>query len=320
LLLVPAGAAVNQGTRAGACSSTFEVVFVTDAELLRSSINDDGWRGVSVALRDQPCGHARLIISPRPSEYRRNLQLAADYQPGLVIAASFLLRDAVLEAAAANPRVQFVLVDPMVSTPGSSNLAVLSFREDQTAYLAGALAALVTKSGVVAGVYGPEGEPDKALRHAFERGAALIRQDVSVLGAYQPAAEPSPYTNPAWGSGQARAFIAQGADVIFGIGGSTGQGALRAAAEAGKGCIGAEPADASVSSCLLATASTAIELAVAAAVREAAAGRWSGGTHSLGLAEGMVRLTTRPSVPAEVVQRLAAIQQQLVSRTLSTGV
>jgi basic membrane protein A len=319
LLLVPAGAAVNHGTQGAACSSTFNLVFVTDAELLRSNVDEDGWRGVSAALQHEPCARARLVISPRPSEYRPNLERAANYQPDLVIGASLLLRDSVMETARAHPEIRFLLVDPVVTTPGAANLAVLAFREDQAAYLAGALAAMVTRSGIVAGVYGPEGEPDRIHRLAFEHGAAQVRRGLTVLGAYQPPTEPSPYTNPAWGAKQARAFIALGADVIFGIGGTTGEGALQAAAQSRTGCIGADPPEPASSACLLATTTTAIDRAVEAAVREAAAGHWRGGVHWLGLTDGMVGLKTGPSVPADIVQRLDQLREQLRSGAQSTG-
>src|SRR5207247_10621665 len=90
----------------------------------------------------------------------------------------------------------------------------------------------------VAGVYGPTGATDQSHRLGVEHGASYARPSVRVLCAYQPSSEGAPYANPEWGAEQARAFIAQGADVIFGAGGTTGQGALVAAAQAGRSGIG----------------------------------------------------------------------------------
>src|SRR5207247_9600608 len=128
------------------------------------------------------------------------------------MAARCRVADAVAGAARAKPWTRFVLVDPLVATPRLGNLAVLSFREDQAAYLAGALAGLLTRSGVVAGVYGPDGATDYVHRLGFEYGARYARPGVRVLGAYQPASEGAPYGNPGWGAAQARAFIAQDSD------------------------------------------------------------------------------------------------------------
>jgi hypothetical protein len=92
-----------------------------------------------------------------------------------------------------------------------------------------------------------------------------------VLGAYQPAADGLPYANPGWGAAQARAFVRQSADVIFGTGGSTGKGALRGAAQAGSSCIGADDPspDPAVSDCLLASAIKHVDRGVALIVARA---------------------------------------------------
>ena len=307
-------------TPAPSCAAEFRVAFITDVAGLRSTADADGWRGAGEAVRDKPCAHARLVVPARPSDYRRALQASADAHEELVIAASFLLTDDVLDAARANPQTRFVLVDPLVATPGLPNLAVLSFREDQAAYLAGALAGMVTQSGVIAGIYGPDGATDHAHRLGFEHGARYARPGVRVLGAYQPASEGAPYANPVWGGTQARMFIAQGADVIFGAGGTTGQGALMAAAQAGKSCIGTGANDTIAPGCLLTSTVKFIDRGVRTTVTEASAGRWSGGRHALGLAQMAVGLAPlRRPLPGDALRRLQAVTDLLAVGELTTG-
>src|SRR5207237_7539163 len=236
--------------RRPSCATTFRLAFVADVAGMRSSVDAAGWRGVSEAVATVACAHADLALPARPSEYRRTLQAYAGHD--LVIAGSFLLTEAVVETARANPATHFVLVDPIVMPPDIPNLAVLTFRSDQAAFLAGALAAIVTRTGVVAGVYGPDGAMDRSNRLGFERGARYVRPGVQVLGAYQPAGN-APYTDPAWGAGQAQAFISQHADVIFGAGGTTGQGALLGAAQSGVACINEDLVVTSNPSCVIAT-------------------------------------------------------------------
>ena len=302
------------------CSPEFRVAFITDVAGLRSIADADGWRGVGDAMRDRPCAEARLIVPSRPSEYRNALQTGADAHDDLVIAASFLLTDAVVDAARANQATHFVLVDPLVETPALRNLAVLSFREDQAAYLAGALAGMVTQSGVIAGIYGPDGATDHAHRLGFEHGARYVRPGVRVLGAYQPASEGAPYANPVWGGTQARMFIAQGADVIFGAGGTTGQGALMAAAQAGKSCIGTGANDTIAPGCLLTSTVKFIDRGVRTTVTEASAGRWSGGRHALGLAQMAVGLAPlRRPLLGDALRRLQAVTDLLAVGELTTG-
>jgi basic membrane lipoprotein Med (substrate-binding protein (PBP1-ABC) superfamily) len=273
----------------------FRVGFVADVAGLDSSADAAGWRGVRDGLRRITCAQAAVAVAMRPSDYRRLLQAYAGYD--LVIAGSFLLTDPVVDVARANPGTHFILVDPIVAPAPQANLAVLTFREDQAAFLAGALAGMVTRSGLIAGVYGPGGAPDQRNRSGFEHGAAYVMPGVRVLGAYQPAADGLPYANPGWGAAQARAFVRQGADVVFASGGSTGKGALRGAAQAGSRCIGGDDLspDPAVSDCLLASAIKHVERGVALMVADAAAGNWAGGIRTVGLAEGAVELGPCPS-------------------------
>jgi basic membrane protein A len=290
---------------------------VADVAGLRSSVDAAGWRGISEALGDISCGHADLALPARPSEYRRLLQAYAGYD--LVIAGSFLLTDPVLDVARANPATHFVLVDPIVMPPDVPNLAVLTFRSDQGAFLAGALAGIVTRTGVVAGIYGPQGAMDVTNRLGFEHGARYVRPGVRVLGAYQPA-DGTPYADPVWGADQARAFGNQHADVIFGAGGTTGQGALLGAAQSGVACINADIVASSDPGCLLASSMKFIDRGVRITVAGAIAGQWRSGVRSLGLAEGVVGLSpARHPLPPGQLEQLQNIAALLAAGKLTTG-
>jgi basic membrane protein A len=321
LLLVQAGASSNRAKpspNAGpVCTQIFRVGFVADVAGLDAAA---GWRGVRDSLRGLPCGRADVAVPNRPAQYRDLLQAYARYD--LVIAGSFLLTDAVVDAARANPATRFVLVDPIVAPVAPPNLAVLVFRDDQAAFLAGALAAMVSRTGVIAGVYGPFGAADQRHRSGFEHGAAYVRSGIRVLGAYQPAGDGLPYASPGWGAAQARAFVRQGADVIFGSGGSTGTGALRGAAQAGGRCIGDgdSATDPAVGDCLLASTIKHVDRGVALMMADAAAGHWAGGTRTLGLAEGAVELGLLPrQLPPEQLDELQAIVAKLAAGALATG-
>jgi len=324
LLLVQAGASgsrqalVPSPTATPSCTQTFRVAFVADVAGLESSVDAAGWRGVTEAVREISCGRAELALPGRPSEYRRMLQAYPGYD--LVIAGSFLLTDPVVDVARANPAMHFMLVDPIVMPPDVPNLAVLTFRSDQAAFLAGALAGMVTQTGVVAGVYGPQGPMDVSNRAGFEHGARYVRPGVRVLGAYQPAGG-TPYGDPVWGADQARAFSNQHADVIFGAGGTTGQGALRGAAQSGVGCIDAEIAASSDPGCLLASSMKFIDRGVQMTLADAIAGPWRSGLRSVGLAQGAVGLSLRasPRLTPEIQSRVQTIADLLVSVPLSTG-
>ena len=311
-------ALVPSPTATRACGRVFQVGFVADVAGLRSSVDAAGWRGLREAARQQPCLRAELALPSRPSEYRAVLQAYASHD--LVIAGSFLLTDPVVDVARANPATHFVLVDPIVTPPDVPNLAVLTFRADQGAFLAGALAAMVTRTGVIAGVYGPQGAMDRSNRVSFEHGARYVRPGVRVLGAYQ-AAGSAPYEDPVWGADQARAFTTDHADVIFGAGGNTGEGALLGAEQSRVFCINTDLAQSGGPGCLLASSLKLVDRAVQMTVADALAGQWRSGTQSLSLAQHAVGLSlgTNPVVTPEIRERLKTVTDLLAAGSLSTG-
>ncbi|HET9847154.1 MAG TPA: BMP family ABC transporter substrate-binding protein [Candidatus Dormibacteraeota bacterium] len=306
------------------CSSEFRVAVVTDVSGLRSLADAGAWQGVGSAAAQVRCLQPELITPSRPSDYRRSLQTAVDRHDSLVIGGSFLLSDAIVDAARSNPATRFALLDPLVAPPHLPNLVVLYFRRGQSAFMAGALGAMVTRTGVIAGVYGPNGSLDQENRQAFERGAHFVQADVQVLGAYQPSSAGAPYANPDWGNAQAREFIHGNADVIFGAGGSTGEGAAQAAAQTQRYCIGGDfdgqtylPA----ASCLLASTESFVDNGVELLVRDVAAGGSTGGELSVGLAEHAVGLTLSTSavITPTVRQTLAGIEAELASGQLTSS-
>jgi basic membrane protein A len=306
------------------CSPEFRVGVVTDITGLHGTVDAAGWAGLQRAQRTTACLQAELITTPDPTRYQAELERAADQHSDLVIAGSFLLTDAVQIAAHDRPSTRFVLVDPLVIPPAQPNLAVLSFREDQAGFLAGALAAMVTKTNVLAGVYALESAAVGRYRQGFEQGARFVNPSVRLLGVYQGAQDGVPFGNPVWGAAQARRFLDQGADVVFAAGGSTGQGALLATAQAGRLCIGADVdesiTDPAAAPCLLTSAVTHVDEAVQTAVVDALAGRWAGGQRVFGLADGGVGLAPfhqfETLVTPAMRQRLAEIATRLASGTL----
>src|SRR6202022_4798069 len=154
-------------------------------------------------------------------------------------------------------------------------------------------------------------------------GAQYIRPGVRVLGAYQPA-DGTPYQDPVWGAAQARAFSNQQADVVLGAGGTTGQGALRGAARAGRLCIGTEieaPGLQPAATCLLGATVKRVDAALKGAVLDAAGKTWAGGVRTLGVAQAAVglRLLANPRLTPEIRRRLQTISELLATGSLSTG-
>ena len=182
----------------------------------------------AVAAADEYDLDYDFIETQAETDYEANIQTCVDEGKEVIITVGFLIADATWAAAEANPGVAFLGVDQFV-LDGPENYVGIQFREDQSGFLAGVLAALVAESvesDTIAGVYGIDIPPVKKFRNGFEQGARYINADLNLLGVYI-----DNFVAPDRGASAAEQFIGEGASVIFGAGGPTGTGGILAAAQ-----------------------------------------------------------------------------------------
>jgi basic membrane lipoprotein Med (substrate-binding protein (PBP1-ABC) superfamily) len=168
------------------------------------------------------------------TDYAINIQRCIDSDFDAIITVGFLMQDATLAAATDNPDVYFIGIDQGYEMP-PANLVGVQFREDQSGFLVGALAAQMTESDIIAGVYGMPVPAVVKFRNGFEQGAKYINPDIDVRGVYIQS-----FTDSVAGGETADQLISEGADVIFGAGGQTGSGGILRAAQQGVYVIGVD--------------------------------------------------------------------------------
>ena len=121
-------------------------------------------------------------------------------------------------------------------------VAGLNFPEDQAGFLAGALAALMSKSGQIGAVLGTDAVPPVwRFGEGYKAGAQYVNPDIKVNVVYHnDVGFDKTFVDPEWGKTTALSMIDKGADVIFGAGGKTGNGALLGGAEKDVPVIGVD--------------------------------------------------------------------------------
>src|SRR3990172_3775997 len=175
-----------------------------------------------------------FIETQAQTDYATNINSCVAEGFDVIVTVGFLIGDATLAAATENPDVYFIGVDQFfVDHP--SNLVGIQYREDQGGFLAGALAAMMTQSGTVAGVYGIDIPPVVKFRNGFENGARYVDPAINLLGVYI-----DDFVAPDRGASAAEQFMGEGADVIFGAGGPTGSCGIKRAAEEGIWVVGVD--------------------------------------------------------------------------------
>jgi len=323
----------SSSTAASSCTKTWKVGLVTDVgKLSDKSFNFDSFKGVQDAQADASlCVQGRAIESSVESDYPKNIGQFVDQNYDMIVTVGFKLGDATIKAAKANPKIKFVMVDFADFTDKTTpdNLLGLLFKEDQPGFLAGALAGLVTKTNVIGAVAGLQTVPPVVhYVQGYENGAKYTNPKIKVLKIYQPESGAKDFNDPDWGKQQGVTFIGQGADIIFGVGGNTGNGGLLAAKEANKMCIGVDVDQfvsyPDVDSCLITSAEKHLDLAVKTAITSMVQGSFKNGILNFDITNDGIGLAPfhnfDSQVSADVKAKMQDIQSKLKSGAITTGV
>ena len=327
------------GTTTGpsaSCAKTYKVGLVTDVgKLSDKSFNFDSYNGVLDAAGDSSlCVTGKAIESSVEADYPKNIQTFLDAGYDMIVTVGFKLGDATIKAAKANPNVKFAMVDfadfaELGKPTHPANLVGLTFKEDQPGFLAGALAGLLTKTNVIGAVAGLATVPPVVnYVKGYTAGAKYTNPKVKVLTIYQPESGAKDFNDPDWGKQQALTFFGQNADIIFGVGGNTGNGGLVAAKEKGKMCIGVDVDQfvsyPDVASCLITSAQKHLRQAVKTAITNMVNNSWQSGLLTFDITNDGIGLAPYhdwdSKISADIKAKITDIEAKLKDGSLKTGV
>jgi basic membrane protein A and related proteins len=234
LVVVGCGPAGEEAVKVGMVS---DVGGIDDA-----SFNQNTWEGLEMAQEDLGV-EAQFIESQAQADYERNITELAEQDYALIVTVGFLLAEATAAMAEVYPDTNFAIVD-FAYDPGIPNVAGIVFNTDEAAFPVGYLAAAWADMqdpgdpavGYVAGMQIPTVE---IFVVGYENGVQYYNEqkgkNVGFSGVYVGDFEAADQ-----GKIVGNSLIDEGADVIFGIGGKTGNGGLSAAKERGKWGVGVD--------------------------------------------------------------------------------
>ena len=308
-------------------AADIKIGLVTDVGRVNDrSFNQSAWEGVLQAceqLGGEEGKDCKYIETRDAKDYADNIGQFIEAGFDVVLSVGFALGEATTAAAIENPENFFIGVDQFQGEP-LPNLAGLIFNEDRSGFLAGALAANLSKSNTIASVLGTDLVPPVvAFGEGFTAGAKHVNPDITVITTYHPGEISQAFTDPEWGAATAKQAIDKGADVIFGAGGITGNGALQeVAANDGLFCIGVDsdqwqtlPA---AHPCLVSSAMKLITPGVAELISVFSEGSMTSGNHFGGSALAPFH-DFDDKVPAEVKTQLEEIKTGLEDGSIKTG-
>ena len=277
---------------AAAPQATFKAGLVSDV----GRFNDKGFnqnqlvglKRVAKALKIQ----YRAVESRSAGDYLPNMASLARSGYNIVISAGFLLAAATEDVADQFPNTKFAITDMSVAgfKRKHSNIEGLTYATQQNSYLIGCLAAHVAAAqgkkniSVVGGLKIP---PVDTFLAGYKAGAAKCVPGTTVQIGYS-----QDFIDQAKCKSIAQNQLDAGSQVVFGVAGPCGLGALDAAKEAGKWAVGVDVDQSYLGPHILTSAVKRVDTGIFLAVKGAKSGKGykGGGNLVFNLKNGGVAL------------------------------
>ncbi|MFC4710918.1 BMP family lipoprotein [Enterococcus eurekensis] len=207
------------------------VAFITDTNGVDDrSFNQSAWEGMvewgNENKVEQGNQGYQYFQSANESDYIPNIDQALNAGFDTIFGIGYKLVSSMEEQAKANPDVNFVMVDEVISD--LDNVVSATFKSEEAAYLAGLAAAYTTKTdkvGFIGGVQVAVIEVfDAGFRQGVEDAAKELGKEIEVVSQYAGA-----FDAPDKGRTIAQAMYAKDIDVIYAAAGATGNGLFQEA-------------------------------------------------------------------------------------------
>ncbi len=237
----------EQPAASGECS--LKVGFVSDVGKINDqSFNQAGWTGVQEGAKalGLPENCYSFIETADSADYETNINSFIKEGYDVIVTSGFAMGEVTRKVAAENPDVYFIGIDQQQVNANfepdpMDNVAGLNFHEDIGGFLAGATAGLMTKTNVVGAVFGCQFIPAVARYEVgFHNGVSYVNPDATIIDVYHPGSIDQCFSDASFGSETAQSFLDAGADVVYGAGGLTANGALITACNKGAMVIGTD--------------------------------------------------------------------------------
>jgi basic membrane lipoprotein Med (substrate-binding protein (PBP1-ABC) superfamily) len=300
----------NTGT---AEAKPFRVALLTPGPISDRSWNGGAYDGL-VAIRDSLGAKISHVQTKTPADFEENFRQYGSQGYDLVIGHGFEFQDAAVRVAPEFPGTVFI------TTSGNTvrkNVAGIQFAFEEASYLAGILAAGVTKSGVIGAIGGTELPPVKRSFAAYAAGARSMNPRLDVVISYV-----GNWDDVSAGKEQALAQMSRKSDVIFQNADAAGLGVFQAARESRAAYVIGANSDQNNVAPDITLGSVVIDLRhafllVAQAVKEHS---FVPRVVSLGVRDNVVRLVFNPplvtKVPTLTRAVIDSVQRRLFDGTL----
>lgn len=247
------------------------------------SFNQSTWEGLKKAEKDFGI-HVKYLESKQESDYIQNIETLVDEDMDLIIGVGYQLKDSIKDAAGSYPDQKFALMDETYDKI-PENVVPVTFKEQEAAYLAGVIAANMTKTKNVGFIGGLPAPGVVKYQYGFKYGVESANKDVKISEQYA-----NSFSDQAKGKSIAKQMYAGNVDLILSAAGDAGTGAIEAAKENNKLAIGADRDQSDLApENVITSAIKKLNVASYDLAKELVEGKYKGGVEKVyGLKEGAV--------------------------------
>ena len=183
------------------------------------SFNDSAYRGL-LAAQTHLDAYIQVLQSRSAADYQPNLSALTNLHFDMIYAIGFLMSNDLDEVAKTNPSQHYAIIDAVVPDP---NVVSVTFKEEDGSFLAGALAAMMSKTHHIAFLGGQDIPLLEKFEAGFVAGAREIdpntKVDVKYVGSFDDVAA---------GEELSQLLFDGGADIIYAAAGKATLGAIDA--------------------------------------------------------------------------------------------
>ncbi len=293
-------------------------IIFTEAGLSGNSFNDLALEGVKQAAEEYGITYDQVEPKSVSDEEIMQDEMASSGEYDLIICVGAEQVDALTNVANTYPEQKFALLDADLDM---DNVASYSCKEQEGAFLVGALAVLAKQEKVDAKMndgktIGFIGGVDNPLINRFaagyQAGAKYIAPDTEVLIDYVGG-----FNDPTTAKTIANTFAGKGADVIFHAAGASGMGMFQAAEETGFVAIGVNLNQNDIApDYIMASMLKRLDSCAYHAITSVVEDTFTGGQQVLGLSDGGVDCTVEKSniqVPDTILNELDVIKEKIIA-------
>ncbi len=296
------------------------VGFVTGASGLGDlSYNDMSYGGIRKA--QQEFGFKLIILEPDnsgESTKKEFTNLASQCDTIILVGAQHA--GLVAEIAQDYPAKKFILLEvPLKNIPNVSSVA---FKQAEGSFLAGALAAYVSKTGKIGYIGATPVPPVREFEKGYIQGAKYAVPEIDVLVKYvSPLGDFSGFNAPDRGYALAMNQYHEGADTVFTVAGLTGNGVIEAARRSNKFAIGVDSdQDSLAKGFVLTSMIKKLDVACYDELKAVMENRFKAGPTYYGLKENGVGLSqmkyTRDKIPVEILKKVESLKNKIIQEKI----